>query len=134
MKRLIQRVSIMILSLMILVQSTAAIAQTPKPITEFKPKTDDERAIVAMVNANEKRYPKPAIMTRLVISSSYGLYSWIVGESGGQAVVSKTEGRWQIVRGTGGQLDAGVLQRWGVPAAIAQDLIQKMTAQIKTDR
>lgn len=114
--------------------TTSAIAQTPKPITEFKPKTEDEGAIVAMVNANEKCYAHPAIMTRLVVSSSYGLYSWIVGESGGQAVVSKTEGRWQIVRGTGGQLDAGLLQRWGVPEAIAQDLIQKMAAQIKNDR
>ena len=116
------------------VLTTGAIAQSTRPITEFKPKTDDERAIVAMVNANEKRYAYPAIMTRLVVSNSYGLYSWIVGESSGQAVVSKTEGRWQIVRGTGGQLDAGLLQRWGVPAAIAQDLTQKMTAQIKTDR
>jgi|GEM_PF-1910834 len=114
--------------------TTSAIAQTPKPITEFKPKTEDEGAIVLMVLEHEKRYPKPAIMTRLVVSSSYGLYSWIVGESGGQAVVSKTEGRWQIVRGTGGQLDAGLLQRWGVPEAIAQDLIQKMIDQIKTDR
>lgn len=116
------------------VLTTGAIAQSTRPITEFKPKTDDERAIVAMVNANEKRYAHPAIMTRLVVSNSYGLYSWIVGESGGQAVVRETEGRWQIVRGTGGQLDAGLLQRWGVPEAIAQDLIQKMTAQIKTDR
>ena len=114
--------------------TTSAIAQTPKPITEFKPKTEDERAIVLVVLEHEKRYPKPAIMTRLVVSSSYGLYSWIVGESGGQAVVSKTEGRWQIVRGTGGQLDAGLLQRWGVPEAIAQDLTQKMIDQIKTDR
>ena len=116
------------------VLTTGAIAQTPKPITEFKPKTEDERAIVLMVSEHEKRYPKPAMMTRLVVSSSYGLYSWIVGESGGQAVVRKTEGRWQIIRGTGGQLDAGLLQRWGVLEAIAQDLIQKMTAQIKTDR
>ena len=116
------------------VLTTGAIAQSTRPITEFKPKTDDERAIVVMVNANEQRYAHPAIMTRLVVSSSYGLYSWIVGESGGQAVVSKTEGRWQIIRGTGGQLDAGLLQRWGVPEAIAQDLTQKMTAQIKTDR
>ena len=116
------------------VLTTGAIAQSTRPITEFKPKTDDERAIVAMVNANEQRYAHPAIMTRLVVSNSYGLYSWIVGESGGQAVVSKTEGRWQIIRGTGGQLDAGLLQRWGVPAAIAQDLTQKMTVQIKTNR
>jgi hypothetical protein len=113
--------------------STGAIAQSR--ITPFQPKTEDEKAIVTMITANEKRYAKPAIVTRLVISESYGLYSWIVGETGGQAVVSKTkQGSWAIVRGTGGQLEAEILQRWGVPEPIAQDLIQKMTAQIKADR
>jgi hypothetical protein len=113
--------------------TTGAIAQSP--ITPFQPKTDDEKAIVTMITANEKRYAKPAIVTRLVISESYGLYSWIVSETGGQTVVSKTkQGTWAIVRGTGGQLGVENLKRWGVPESIAQDLIQKMTAQIKADR
>jgi hypothetical protein len=114
--------------------TTDAIAQTPKPISAFQPKTDDEKAIVTMIAAHEKRYPKPAIVTRLVISGSYGLYSWIVGETGGQTVVKKETDTWAIVRGTGGQLGVGILQRWGVPEAIAQDLIEKMVAQIKVDR
>lgn len=115
--------------------TTTAIAQTPKPITAFQPKTDDEKAIITMIAAHEKRYAKPAIVTRLVVSGSYGLYSWVVGETGGQTVVSKAQsGTWAIVRGTGGQLGIGILQRWGVPEAIAQDLIEKMTAQIKADR
>jgi hypothetical protein len=115
--------------------TTGAIAQTPKPMTAFQPKTDDEKAIVTMIADHEKRYPKPAIVTRLVVSGSYGLYSWVVGETGGQTVVSKTQsGAWAIVRGTGGQLGVGILQRWGVPEAIAQDLIEKMTVQIKADR
>jgi hypothetical protein len=115
--------------------TTGAIAQTPKPTTAFQPKTDDEKAIVTMIADHEKRYPKPAIVTRLVVSASYGLYSWVVGETGGQTVVKKeTNGSWAIVRGTGGQLGVGILQRWGVPEAIAQDLIEKMAAQIKADR
>ncbi len=115
--------------------TTSAIAQTPKPITSFQPKTDDEKVIVTMIATHEKRYAKPAIVTRLVVSGSYGLYSWVVGETGGQTVVKKaTDGTWAIVRGTGGQLGVGILQRWGVPEAIAQDLIEKMTAQIKADR
>jgi hypothetical protein len=115
--------------------TTSAIAQTPKPTTTFQPKTDDEKAVVTMIADHEKRYPKPAVVTRLVVSGSYGLYSWVVGETGGQTVVKKeTDGTWAIVRGTGGQLGVGILQRWGVPEAIAQDLIQKMTVQIKADR
>jgi hypothetical protein len=113
--------------------STGIMAQSR--ITPFQPKTEDEKAIVMMITANEKRYAKPAIVTRLVVSGSYGLYSWVVGETGGQTVVSKTkQGSWAIVRGTGGQLEAEILQRWGVPEPIAQDLIEKMTAQIKGDR
>jgi hypothetical protein len=113
--------------------TTGIMAQSS--IMPFQPKTEDEKAIVTMIAANEKRYAKPAIVTRLVISESYGLYSWIVGETGGQTVVSKTkQGSWAIVRGTGGQLEAEILQRWGVPEPIAQDLIEKMTAQIKADR
>ncbi len=114
--------------------TTGAIAQIPKPTTAFQPKTDDEKAIVMMIAEHEKRYPKPAIVTRLVVSGSYGLYSWVVGETGGQTVVKKETDTWAIVRGTGGQLGVGILQRWGVPEAIAQDLIEKMTAQIKADR
>jgi hypothetical protein len=112
--------------------STGIMAQSR--ITPFQPKTEDEKAIVTMIAANEKRYAKPAIVTRLVVSGSYGLYSWVVGETGGQTVVKRTDGSWAIVRGTGGQLEAEILQRWGVPEAIAQDLIEKMTAQIKADR
>jgi hypothetical protein len=113
--------------------TTGIMAQSS--IMPFQPKTEDEKAIVTMIAANEKRYAKPAIVTRLVVSGSYGLYSWVVGETGGQTVVSKTkEGSWAIVRGTGGQLEAEILQRWGVPEPIAQDLIEKMTAQIKADR
>jgi hypothetical protein len=113
--------------------TTGIMAQSS--IMPFQPKTEDEKAIVTMIAANEKRYAKPAIVTRLVVSGSYGLYSWVVGETGGQTVVSKTkEGSWAIVRGTGGQLGVENLQRWGVPESIAQDLIEKMTAQIRADR
>jgi hypothetical protein len=108
-----------------------------RPITAFQPKTEDEKAIVTLVAAKDKLRPAatPTIVTQLVISGSYGLYSWVLGETGGQTVVKKgKDGLWTIVRGTGGAQDISILQKWGVPKAIAQDLIQKMTGQVLADR
>ena len=112
---------------------STAIAQEAPRIKAFQPQTKEERAIVSMVTEHEKSERIPAIITSLVVSDSYGLYSWVVGETGGQTIVSKLDGPWRIMRGTGGRVDAELLQQWGVPIAIAQDLIQKMDIQTKAN-
>ena len=112
---------------------STAIAQEARPIKAFQPKTKEEIAIVSMVTEHEKSERIPAIITSLVVSDSYGLYSWVVGETGGQTIVAKQQETWRIMRGTGGRVDAELLQRWGVPIAIAQDLIQKMDIQTKAN-
>ena len=113
---------------------STAIAQEARPIKPFQPNTEEEKAIVSMITARESKERIPAIVTSLVTSDSYGLYSWVVGETGGQTIVAKQQKTWRIVRGTGGRLDAELLQRWEVPIAIAQDLIQKMDIQTKANR
>ena len=113
---------------------STAIAQEARPIKAFQPKNEDEKAIVSMIGARESKERIPAIVTGLVVSDSYGLYSWVVGETGGQTTVTQKAGTWIISRGTGGRLDIETLKRWGVPIAIAQDLIQKMDIQTKANR
>ena len=113
---------------------STAIAQEARSIKPFQPNTEEEKAIVSMITARESKERIPAIVTSLVTSDSYGLYSWVVGETGGQTTVTQTAGTWVISRGTGGRLDIETLQRWGVPIAIAQDLIQKMDIQTKANR
>jgi hypothetical protein len=114
-----------------------AMIPAESTITAFQPKTEDEKAIVTMLAAYDKSHPaaKPMIVTGLVISDSYGLYDWILGESGGQGVVKQgQDGAWTIVRGTGGAFDVDLIQRLGVPKAIAQDLKQKIMAQQASSR
>ncbi len=113
---------------------STAIAQEARPIKVFQPKTEEEKAIVSMIAARESKERIPAIVTGLVVSDSYGLYSWVVGETGGQTIVHKKESVWAILRGTGGRLDIETLKRWSVPDAIAQDLIQKMESQTKANQ
>jgi hypothetical protein len=115
---------------------SVAIAQS-KSIKPFQPKTDDEKAIIAMVAERNQAQANPEIVTRLVIVEQYGLYAWLVGEhSGGQTLVQKdAKGNWRIVRGTGGMFDAAILTKtFKVPTAIAKVLIAQMDAQIKADR
>jgi hypothetical protein len=114
-----------------------AMIPAESTITAFQPKTEDEKAIVTMLAARDKSRPaaQPMIVTDLVISDSYGLYGWILGESGGQGVVKQgQDGAWTIVRGTGGAFDVDLIQRLGVPKAIAQDLKQKIMAQQASSR
>ena len=113
---------------------STAIAQEARPIAAFQPTTEEERAIVSMITARESKERIPAIVTSLVTSDSYGLYSWVVGETGGQTIVHKKEGVWVISRGTGGRVDIETLKRRGVPISVAQDLIQKMDIQTKANR
>jgi hypothetical protein len=110
----------------------AQAEQKVAAITAFQPKTADEKAIVTLMAARDKRYPaeQPMIITGLVVSDNYGLSSQVFGETGGQTVMKKgKDGAWTIVRGSGGVQDVEILQKWGVPKAIAQDLTQKMQAQ-----
>ena len=54
---------------------STAIAQEARPIRAFQPKNEDEKAIVSMIAARESKERIPAIVTGLVVSDSYGLYS-----------------------------------------------------------
>lgn len=115
--------------------STAIAQQKPRPIKPYVATTDDEKAIVKLAQSRDKR-GESTTMTRLTIVDNYGLYSWVVGESGGQALVQKDKkGNWKIIRGTGGIFDADFLiKKFKVPDAIAKSLVQGIQTQIKADK
>jgi hypothetical protein len=115
--------------------STAMAQQKPKPIKPYPAKTDDEKAIVKLAQSRDKKSESTTV-TRLVIIDSYALYSWVVGESGGQTLVQKDEkGNWKIVRGTGGMFDADFLiRKFKVPEATAKSLVKGIETQIKADK
>lgn len=115
---------------------SAAIAQSkPKSIKPYPAKTDDEQAIVKLAQSRDKKGEK-TVVTRLAIADGYGLYSWVVGESGGQTLVRKdVKGDWKIIRGSGGMFDAELLvKRFKVPEATAKALVQAIADQIKADK
>ena len=62
------------------------------------------------------------------VLGDYALASWLWGEGGGQSVLSKESGEWQVLSSGGGALDAATLEALGIPADTAQTLIEQSQA------
>lgn len=71
---------------------------------------------------NPQRQPE---VYRTIVEGNYALATWRWGEAGGQTVLAREEGRWTVLTSGGGAVDAATLQEAGVPAAIAQRLIER---------
>lgn len=102
------------------------------PNTRPQPSTEDEQEILAMIAAENQKYPREVAreVTKLVTSQSYGLYRWVMGERSGQTVVRKGSNgvwtSWTLRKGNSGAEDIERLQKWGVPKPIALDLVSKI--------
>lgn len=66
-------------------------------------------------------------MTAFRQAGDYALVDWEQGESGGQALLRKVDGRWWILTGGGGAMDGGNLWELGVPEAAIKKLMKQPT-------
>jgi hypothetical protein len=112
-----------------LIHPLLSTAQTAPRIPRYQPQSPDEVAILQLAQARD---PKIEIYI-LVQVEQYALYSWTLGETGGQALVKKDKQtqRWQFVRGTGGALTVANLVKFGAPQIIAQRLVKQHKQQVQ---
>lgn len=89
----------------------------------------DEEAIGAMQKAMFDTPDSPLTMGPIAVSGEYAVSDWAQGDTGGRALLRKTETGWAIHLCSGAALkDAGKLVEMGVPEAAAQDIAQKLAA------
>lgn len=62
---------------------------------------------------------------RTIVEGNYALATWSWGESGGQTVLAKKNRQWTVLTSGGGAVDVATLQEAGVPANVAQRLIER---------
>ena len=86
------------------------------------------KATVAKLLAGVDKTPEQPVVRRTVVAGKYALATWRWGEAGGQALLVKQQGRWQVISEGGGALDLATLQQNGVPANIARTLLQREQA------
>lgn len=77
-----------------------------------------------LLEGSQNSQRQPAVY-RTIVEGNYALATWRWGEAGGQTVLVRREGRWTVLTSGGGAVDAATLQEAGVPAAIAQRLIER---------
>lgn len=68
----------------------------------------------------------PFVVEPIYIVSNYAIASYSYGETGGQGLLKRENGRWRVLTTSGGSIqEVGFLTSYGVPRAIAQELAAK---------
>jgi hypothetical protein len=68
---------------------------------------------------------------RTTIEGNYAIATWTWGEAGGQTILAKKQGRWQVLGSGGGAVNVATLKTMGVPDKTARVLMQKELAAQK---
>ncbi|MEO0537717.1 MAG: hypothetical protein AAF215_28125 [Cyanobacteria bacterium P01_A01_bin.123] len=109
---------------------TALASQPPETLTQAPETTEEIHAEVAQITLDallaetEESTTEPEVY-RTIIQGDYALATWRWGEGGGQSVLSKESGDWQVLSSGGGVVDVSTLEELGIPADIAQMLIEQ---------
>ena len=68
---------------------------------------------------------------RTTVEGTYAIATWQWGEAGGQSILTQQGKRWKVVGSGGGAVDLATLKQKGIPAKIADRLMQKEQAAQK---
>ncbi len=100
---------------------TSATATQPTQMTQ----SADQVAIKKVVQQQLGKSAQFKVR-KVAVASGYALVSWVEGEAGGQALLQKQSGAWKILTHGGGWLGLGGLKQYGVPQAIAEQLLTQI--------
>ncbi len=89
------------------------------------------KAAIAQLLSKVDQTPAPPTVKRTTVVDGYAIATWLWGEAGGQSILTKKQGRWQVLSAGGGVVDVATLKSVGVPEKIARTLIQKEAATQK---
>ena len=67
--------------------------------------------------------------THIAIVENYAIAGWLLGEGGGEMLLTQKAGKWQVITGGGGAMNTNTLVEKGVPENIASQLVQQYQKQ-----
>jgi hypothetical protein len=77
-----------------------------------------------LLSSKSKSKVQPTIR-RTTVKGKYAIATWQWGEAGGQSILIQQSKRWKIVDSGGGAVNLETLKQKGVPAKVAEKLMQK---------
>jgi hypothetical protein len=134
----LSEVKIMVLNILkvliaILIASTMTGALPPSVQPVFVDIQSDQQQIQTVVvqQLTTPGLPTDANprMTHVAIIENYAIAGWLLGEGGGEMLLTKKAGKWQVITGGGGAMNTNTLVEKGVPENIASQLVQQYQKQ-----
>jgi hypothetical protein len=80
--------------------------------------------IAHLLSSKSKSKVQPTVR-RTTVEEKYAIATWQWGEAGGQSVLIQQSKRWKVVDSGGGAINLETLKQKGVPAKVAEKLMQK---------
>jgi hypothetical protein len=77
-----------------------------------------------LLSSKSKSKAQP-IVRRTTVEGKYAIATWQWGEAGGQSILIQQSKRWKVVGSGGGAINLETLKQKGVPANVAEKLMQK---------
>lgn len=68
-------------------------------------------------------------VSHVAVVGNYALVDWLLGDGGGEMLLTRQDDAWQVVDGGGGAMDSRTLIELGVPEGTAGQLVQQLQAQ-----
>lgn len=130
MRRKTAHAAVAALVLAALAALAACARQTPQASTTPLNRAAEESAIRGALHRHVERSPGVAPMdlqvAQIGIDSGYALVTWMHEERGGQAVLRKEAGQWQVLECRSGWLGVRGVFRQRVPDDVAKRLLDQV--------
>ena len=103
------------------------VSQNPLGSTQSKSNQDLEVARIKKAVKNNLEqvaaHRVVAVIERIFVVDRYAVANWVLGDGGGQAVLTKKQNTWQVLATGGGAVSDSYLRSLGVPQTSAQKLM-----------
>ncbi|WP_017301628.1 hypothetical protein [Nodosilinea nodulosa] len=119
-----------LMGLPIVITLSGLLPVIPPAIADVQ--TDTSTITTAVVQAltfpGQPKDANPRV-SHVAVVGNYALVDWLLGDGGGEMLLTRQDNAWQVVGGGGGAMDSRTLIELGVPEVTAVQLVQQLQAQ-----
>jgi hypothetical protein len=83
------------------------------------------KATIEHLLSSKSKSKAPPTVRRTTVEGKYAIATWQWSEAGGQSILIQQGKRWKVVSSGGGAINLETLKQKGVPANVAEKLMQR---------
>jgi hypothetical protein len=128
--RFVKRVLLLVLIIGLAIALPQTFPTTPSQAAAVRQFVDPivAKAVLKQLRSGAENSPQKPTIKRTAVVQGYGIATWLWGEAGGQSILIQQGKQWKVLSAGGGMINLETLKQQGVPAKIAERLIQKEQA------